>query len=969
MGVFDGQPVSAAVTNPAFVNKNQDDIDPSILGFASTAPAAGLAFDSVQQEKNSIDSFIGRVRNTAATALPPWTHNEVGSSLDPLFDRLDAVTGLFNGSTGHNHNGTDGMGPVIAASGVGGTPLSGYGVQGNDLVGVTGTSTVVTTDFVGFHASSGVTDPGVVVTVPYNRVIIRNSANDEEYKDALGNAVYGRLTFATSVWTLSYFTDVSGTETPYSFSSSGVRYYFQAIANPLGPSWPTYSDSFFIPSANATADILVATTSIKGKSQLGTVSQPISDTGSGGTPNATVANADHVHEGVHSISASGSFQTGLGDIILVGASGVGITQVDNVITFVSGGGGSGSGTGKNYLSNYLGNPGNGNFESGNTAGWALFTTTLTGVIPTGGVGAGGASLVIAAIDSVTSPPQIAGAFSLAALSISGFAAGDGFVSDAFTIDEEDQAKVMGINFYYKAISGLFDFSGSDTNTFAVYIYDVTNSQWIQPAGVYNLVQGSGVGFCSGTFQTTSNSTEYRVAILCINGTAGVTEIYFDDFFVGPQVAPLAPAVSDWQPYTPTFGNFGTVTGIETYWRRVGDSVEVKGNFTTGTTVSGEAQIGLPPGMTADASKIPAIEVAGVFTRENAGASATDQLLTIEPGVTYFTMTHESVSQGFGKLDVSNFNSGEKIWVLGKCPIAGWSSNSVSSADTDTRVVALSANTITGQTISTSDTKVQFDVVLADTHDCYDPITNFRYVAPVSGLYAITGSISLGGTTSAGTISASLYVNGSAVLITRGGTAGFAGGFNPGISYDFLYPLSAGDYVEIWAASNPSDALTAVAPAGTILNISRLSGPAVIVATDSIVLRYTSANGNVYSSGSTLVYEDKDFDTSASYNNSTGIFKARVTGKYDIYSLFTAVATALAAGQNFSLVINKNGTPIVNGKVVVAWASTTALVSMDVGSTLNLLAGDEITITTNISTALQMQPDDTFNEFVVTRVGN
>src|SRR6185312_6648698 len=54
--------------------------------------------------------------------------------------------------------------------------------------------------------------------------------------------------------------------------------------------------------------------------------------------------------------------------------------------FFQSGGGSASAsgaTGKNYLSNYNGNPGNGDFELGTTSGWVQGNTSLTSSLPSG----------------------------------------------------------------------------------------------------------------------------------------------------------------------------------------------------------------------------------------------------------------------------------------------------------------------------------------------------------------------------------------------------------------------------------------------------------------------------------------------------------------------------------------------------------------------------------------------------------
>jgi hypothetical protein len=74
-------------------------------------------------------------------------------------------------------------------------------------------------------------------------------------------------------------------------------------------------------------------------------------------------------------------------------------------------------------------------------------------------------------------------------------------------------------------------------------------------------------------------------------------------------------VTPWVAYTPTFTSFGTVTSISIWSRRVGDTLEVQGRFTTGTVVASEVRMtlgfnGTNGGITADATKISALTVLG-----------------------------------------------------------------------------------------------------------------------------------------------------------------------------------------------------------------------------------------------------------------------------------------------------------------------------------------------------------------------
>jgi hypothetical protein len=130
MGVQDGQDVSAAITNPAFINKNIDDSTPSRLGLGSTASDQGPAITWAQQQFNAFSSQLGIAINLAYNSLPSWATNYVGAAADTFAMRIAALCLLFSGNPtfGHTHTGTDGSGPQVnAASLVGTLPIANGG--------------------------------------------------------------------------------------------------------------------------------------------------------------------------------------------------------------------------------------------------------------------------------------------------------------------------------------------------------------------------------------------------------------------------------------------------------------------------------------------------------------------------------------------------------------------------------------------------------------------------------------------------------------------------------------------------------------------------------------------------------------------------------------------------------------------------------------------------------------------------
>lgn len=59
----------------------------------------------------------------------------------------------------------------------------------------------------------------------------------------------------------------------------------------------------------------------------------------------------------------------------------------------------------------------------------------------------------------------------------------------------------------------------------------------------------------------------------------------------------------WVAYTPTFTGMGTVINNATFWRRVGDSMEVNSFFTVGVATAVTAKMSFPTGLSLDTTKI------------------------------------------------------------------------------------------------------------------------------------------------------------------------------------------------------------------------------------------------------------------------------------------------------------------------------------------------------------------------------
>lgn len=634
------------------------------------------------------------------------------------------------------------------------------------------------------------------------------------------------------------------------------------------------------------------------------------------------------------------------------------------------GGGGGS---KNYLtplttSNGV-NTGNGDLELGSTTGWSLGNVTLTSAFPSGVPTFGSGASGNLSISTVTSGSQLAGNYSLSYASSAATTAGNFLASDAFYIDTEDQAKPITISFRYKAQTNPTNanWSGTSSNSFGVAIYDVTNSAWIMPAGVWNLVQSSGVGFATNiSFQTTSNSTQYRLVIFNANATSGAVTVYFDDFTLGPNSSVTAPAISD-QVYnasllTPNASAFGTVTNQYYTWIRRGNMMYVQGNFTCGTTGSASQELTLN-GYTIDVSLlIPTVTRTKVGTGEileNTSANFGSDNRYVSLYIDADTPTKIY----FGRSGASNvpvttgtFPASSSVAFEFEIPISGWSSNTVVSQDTDTRVVASRATgTATGG--GSSGAIIVFPTSSFDTHAAYSTSTG-RYTVPVSGIYRISTVINA----SNATIGVFVYVNGSSTAQLGYTQTSTSAGLANGAA---TIKVNAGDLIDI----RPNGNLGAFG-ANNEFSIERLSGPAVIAASESVNAKYQSAVNQSIANNSntqTMTFATKAFDTHNAYNTSTGIYTVPVSGKY----LLTANIrfTAYSASDSPQVRIYKNGTKVAAGGTIAfttsnGWfAAVSDFESCNAGDTLEFRAFQAS------GSSQTLDGDTTENYLCIARIGN
>jgi len=622
-----------------------------------------------------------------------------------------------------------------------------------------------------------------------------------------------------------------------------------------------------------------------------------------------------------------------------------------------------------------------NFENNATTGWSLASSTITSLSPTSvatagtafssvnGGSAANANLSFAAVSSGT----LAGSYSGSLVASSATIAGNMLISQAYTIDKEDQAKAIAFKFYYSPTVNPTNanWSGTSSNTIQVWLYDVANAAWIQPAGVYNLVQSTGVGISTGTFQTPSNMTSFQIALISINASAGAITMLVDDFSVGPQITAAGAAMSDWQSYTPTFGaGFGTVTPSTFYSRRVGDSLEIYGKWTNGTVASSAATItvgygGANANVTIDTTKLATSNIIG--TAQTSLSSTTQfGVYPIAPtaNATTFAFSAQNSSTGFGSLArngdvIASSSSQNSVHVI--VPIVGWSAQTVMSNDTNTRVIAARYAGTGGVTSYGASAVIKFTTLVFDKSASYNTSTGL-YTVPVSGLYRVT--VQFYGTTNF--TFCYLGKNGSTTLSRMVQVSA------SGQSASILVEANAGDTLGIY---NASASVTSIdGESFNSVSFELLSGPATIAATDTVAARYKTAAGQSLGNGASAIIDfgTKDYDrTAAVATGATWKFTCPVSGVYRINSaLLYAAGGGWAAGEFVAIEATKNGT-VTSTNLYYQIATHAQAVIALYSDTMSCLAGDYIQIRgyQNSGGSLALSANGDYNYVSIERIGN
>jgi hypothetical protein len=520
--------------------------------------------------------------------------------------------------------------------------------------------------------------------------------------------------------------------------------------------------------------------------------------------------------------------------------------------------------------------------------------------------------------------------------------GEGFSYD-FTIDAADKAKMLTIKFDYNVSSGTFADGG-----LTLWIYDVANAVLIQPAG-YSLNNVVGNQSWAATFQTASNSTSYRLIAHVATATATAYTMRFDNWSVGPQSTSYGAAISDWVSYTPTVSNLGSGSGsITGKYRRVGDSAQFQlkfGKDVTAGTGAAVVYFSIPSGMTidrnktSDASTSQCVGTALTYSIETASQQGTAAVMLRVGDTTQVCITDTGGVDGYVGTD---YRASSSVALQFQVPILGWSSNTIQSSDTDTRVVAFSNSGTPSATITGTLSLLKFTTASNfDTHASYSTSTGL-YTTPVSGFYRVVAQAGILASYASGNNAViAIYKDGA---VTQKGdiiVTGAGGGLNIPIVTTTIY-CNAGQTIAPYVSTNATTPTILSDSTLTYFTVERISGPATIQAASIVSARYTDNGGATISSANQIIgFNTKDFDTNGVLSGSGATTKvtAPFSTKYRV-SFRATTATAATATQYWALKLLKNGTTYVSVNAPRFLTGQT-YPNAQITTTLNLLAGEYI----------------------------
>lgn len=569
-------------------------------------------------------------------------------------------------------------------------------------------------------------------------------------------------------------------------------------------------------------------------------------------------------------------------------------------------------------------------------GYAAYANAA-GIAPTTGTGG---SPTVTVTRSTTNP--LAGAASILYTKGSSSKQGQGFSYD-FTINRGQRGQILTMNYLAELVSGTYNNgTGVNDSDLLIYIYDITNSRLIAPSAFKVILSTAGQSVVAQPleFQTSIDSTSYRMIIHQASATASAFVVKFGNFSVGPTQKGASCAITQlWTDYTPIItaasGALTNYTLSETQWMRDGENVYLKGKlaFTGAVGTWNSPYVPLPSGLNLiNPSQIAPI-VSEVSLIDTGVQTYAAKLATVSGASSYLSMyIFGGASSASGSITNAipfSWGSGDIIkWETGPIKIAEWvgSSTTIASQPGINSEVMLQAGSNSNQAVTANVTDIIFSNTIKDTTGSWNGTTTYK--VPVNGDYIFCFCAYL----SSGGAGINVYKNGASDV----GVAQLA--TVRSYASRVVVGLKAGDLITFRADS------AVTIGSGSFFSIQKLANPQQIAASAKVACSYSSTTAtSVANTGVTVIpFPSKEEDTHNAYNTSTGIWTCPAPGTYSIKVQIAFNSAAYAASNYADIQIFKNGNYCRAGGVTyVQAAGTYFLYPGAVTVDLPFIAGDTI----------------------------
>ena len=362
----------------------------------------------------------------------------------------------------------------------------------------------------------------------------------------------------------------------------------------------------------------------------------------------------------HQSSDAATPGSGLNHVRLFAKSKVLYTVVDDgagspIVAQVGSGAGAGAGGAINFITNDK-------FET-DTSDWTHYDDGAA-TTPVDGTGEAGATDL--AISRNTSTPLRDSADLKGAKTGSTSTQGEGFSTD-LTIDLADVNKRLSVAFQWKTTA---DYASDDMG---IYIYDKDNAALINPSSI-NLPGTNTTITPVQVFFNATDADDYRLIFHTQSTNATDYDVFVDNVTLGPQETAQVIPASDWAAWTPSqTAGLGTLSDVNLEYRRVGDTMYVRGEADTGNNTGTVAEIELPNSLTI-ACDSSGVTLAGTVIRNESGG---ETYLLATDGDSFFNIGTSSSANAFtAQAGNAIFTDDIKISIFGSVRIAEWAGSAV-----------------------------------------------------------------------------------------------------------------------------------------------------------------------------------------------------------------------------------------------------------------------------------------------------